>query len=391
MQSGQMRRLLLAVALAALAIGAAAALVSVAYLLLRSQSGADGGLNEAASAATEGYRFGFTAYELTHLPNRLLTEVAGWFGEPEVDEAALLTRWFSTREEADRKMAERRLERRLSEAIAAQGLETPLPLFGAVRIVWPPVDMDIGATLRVLAISPRDEVRLARSVLLTADLRGEEFARVEQVVEADGEWSAWVTAIGGVALYPAPIVGTRDQARTLQIMAHEWTHHYLGFHPLGLAYGRGVEMRTINETVADIVGDELGAAAAARSAYREPPVDAAWLAEREERLSATDPILRELRIEVEALLAAGRVAKAEQRMETVRLALIELGRPFRKINQAFLAFRGGYGARASSASPWGTRLAAQRAASGSLAEFVAAVRGIGSPGEADRRLPREAQ
>ena len=227
---------------------------------------------------------------------------------------------------------------------------------------------------------------MVRSVLLTSDIERDDHERIEAAVEADGRWSAWVGSIGGVALYPASVVSSRDYLSTLQIMAHEWTHHYLGFYPLGLAYGQGSDMRTINETVADIVGDELGEVAAGLSAFVPPNTDDRTQLRTEIR-AATDPLLRQLRIDVDALLADGQIDEAERLMEATRLQLIELNRPFRRINQAFLALRGGYGASPSSASPWGPRLIQFRADHESLSEFLLAVRGIGSPEEADSLLP----
>ena len=47
-------------------------------------------------------------------------------------------------------------------------------------------------------------------------------------------------------------------------MAHEWTHNYLFFRPLGFNYYASNDLRTINETVADLVGNELAEAAIAR-------------------------------------------------------------------------------------------------------------------------------
>ncbi len=381
MRQERSKRVGFVLALGVLAIGAAVLLVLLAYLLLRSQSSSD--LEDMVSEATEGHRFEFLQFELTHLPNRLLAEVARWFDEPERDEAEVIERWFSTRDEADRKPVERLLERQLSDAASRLSLHSSLPLFSDVEVLWPPIDVDIGEPLRVLAVSPRDEVRLVRSILLTSDLEPEEYGRLEAMVESSGEWSAWVTSIGGVALYPAPVVSSRNYLRTLQIMAHEWTHHYLGFYPLGLSYGRGSDMRTINETVADIVGDELGAAAAAAAGEQ---ATASLDPERSALLARTDPLLRQLRLDVDEMLSQGRVADAEQRMEAVRLQLIDMGRPFRKINQAFLAFRGGYGASGSSASEWGARLFALRDASASLAHFLEQVREINSPEEADRLL-----
>ena len=202
----------------------------------------------------------------------------------------------------------------------------------------------------------------------------------KRIVEADGEWSAWVTSIGGVALYPAPVSGSRNHLRTLQVMAHEWVHHYLGFHALGLAYGRGSDMRTLNETAADIVGDELGAVAFEMADYQSPSEpNPEW----EAILEATNAMLRELRLEVDALLAAGDIEAAEARMESVRMEVNAMGRNIRVLNQAYLALRGSYGAGDVSVSVWGDRMLAYRERVGSAAAFLEGVRGIGSAGVAE--------
>ena len=365
------------------AIGMTVAVAFFAASTLKAQSSAE--LDDVLGTATDTHRFSFVKYELTHLPNRWLTNVAGWLEDRPLDEEAILGRWFERGEETERKRAELLLERRLSQAVSELELDTPLPLFGRVRVVWPPIDVDLSEPLHVVAVSRRDEVRMVRSVLLTAEVERDDYERIEAEVEADGRWSAWVGRVGGVALYPASVVSSRDYLSTLQIMAHEWTHHYLGFYPLGLAYGRGSDMRTINETVADIVGDQLGAVAADRPGF-EAPAEAQSDAEREAIRAETDPILRQLRLDVDAMLAEGQVVRAEREMEEVRLQLIELGRPFRRINQAFLAFRGGYGASAASASPWGERLLEFRSDAASLAEFLHAVREVGSAEEADALL-----
>ena len=378
------RRIFPAGALAALGIAMTVAIALVTASSLRAQPAAE--LDDLLGNATATHRFSFLIYELTHLPNRWLTNLAVQLDAPELDEAVILRRWFEHGDERDRKAAELLLERRLSRAVSALDLDTPLPLFGGVRVVWPPIDVDLSEPLHVLAVSPRDEVRMVRSVLLTSEVQREDYERIETAVEADGRWSAWVGRVGGVALYPASVVSSRGYLGTLQIMAHEWTHHYLGFYPLGLAYGRGSEMRTINETVADLVGDPLGRFAAALPGYRpapQPQPDAKQADVRAE----TDAILRQLRLDVDALLAEGEIEEAEHRMEAARLQLIDLGRPYRRINQAFLAFRGGYGASPSSVSPWGRRLIGFRADQRSLSEFLEAVREIGSPAEAEALLP----
>lgn len=379
------RRILLTASFAIISVAMVVVCALFVTTTLRAQSSP--GLDDVLGSATESHRFSFVKYELTHLPNRWLTNVAGWLNRPDLDEQETLQRWFEQGNEADRKRAELLLEQRLSQAASEMALDTPLPLFGRVRLVWPPVDVDLSERLHVVAVSPRDEVQMVRSVLLTSEVERDDYDRIEAELEADGRWSAWVGRIGGVALYPASVVSSRDYLSTLQIMAHEWTHHYLGFYPLGLAYGRGSDMRTINETVADIVGDELADSAAAITGFEPPAIDEADL-RRSQIRATTDPLLRQLRIDVDSLLSDDRIEEAERLMEDVRLRLSDLDRPFRRINQAFLAFRGGYGASPSSASPWGPRLIEFRRDHDSLADFLKAVRGIGSPDQADALLPR---
>ena len=368
----------------AAAVGGLALAVTAA---VRAQSPAP--LSATLADATAGLRFNFLHYELNHFPNRLLQQAAALFGAEPLDETEALARWFGGADQSDavRVAAEWHLEQRLSEAAAALGLASPLPLFDGARLVWPPVDLDLSAPLRVLTVSRRDEVRLIATVLLHDGVPQAQFAEIEAMVEAQGDWSAYVTTVGGVSLYPAQVIEGRSYASTLRISAHEWTHHYLSFHPLGLRYGQGAEMRTLNETVADLVGNELGAAALLPPDTFQPPDDSEVVQRRQDLRSRTDPILRQLRLDVETLLAEGKVDEAEALMETTRLELIALGRPLRRINQAFLAFSGSYGANPASASQWGGRLRAERAQSASLAEFLERVRVITSPAHADQLLP----
>ena len=379
--------MLLATALVALTITLSVMVALFAASTLRAQpTSPDSSLGDLLSEATETHRFSLVSYELTHLPNRWLTNIALWLDPPELDEAATFERWFGEGDESERKAAELLLERRIAQSVSELELDTALPLFGRVRLVWPPVDVDLTERLHVLVAARRDEVRLVRTVLLTADVQRDDYEQIESIVEADERWSAWVGRVGGVALYPASVVSSRNFLGTLQVMAHEWTHHYLSFYPLGLAYGRGSDMRTINETVADIVGDELGSVAAESSAF--VPTENVEATDRwSEIRAATDPILRQLRIDVDALLAEGQVEEAERLMESVRLQLIDMGRPFRRINQAFLAFRGSYGASPSSPSPWGRRLIEYRADQEDLATFLEAIREVGSPDKANDLLP----
>ena len=369
-----------------LAFIATVAIATIALRALVTIDDVDELFSDTVAVATDGQRFSIVDYELSHLPNRWLGAAARFFGAQDMPEVEALQRWFDDADPSARASAQWHLERRVQEAAAGLGLDTSLPLFGGARIVWPPVDVDISAPLAIIAVSRRDEVRLLGAVLLQALPDADEVAAMEARMEASGEYSAYVTTVSGVALYPAQIIEGRDHASTLDIVAHEWVHHYLAFHPLGYNYARSADLRTLNETVADIAGDEIAAAAVGATPFQQA-IDREAAQRWDDIRSQTDPILRQLRIDVDALLIDGRVDEAEALMAERRLELLGVGRPFRRINQAFLAFRGSYGASPASATEWGPRLFALRDQSASLREFMQDVRGIGSYDEADELLP----
>ena len=97
-------------------------------------------------------------------------------------------------------------------------------------------------------------------------------------------------------------------------------------------------------------------------------------------------VLRNLRFEVDELLAVGRISDAEARMEAVRLELCELGHCLRRINQAYFAWYGTYAARADAVDPLGSQLRELREWLGSLEAFLTAVRGVGSRAEVEALL-----
>jgi len=81
------------------------------------------------------------------------------------------------------------------------------------------------------------------------------------------------------------------------------------------------------------------------------------------------------RLEVDRLLAEGKVEEAESYMELRRRFFWENGYHIRKLNQAFFAFHGAYadqpgGAAGASEDPVGDAVRILRANSASLAEFL---------------------
>ncbi|MCB0141639.1 MAG: hypothetical protein KDE50_17165, partial [Caldilineaceae bacterium] len=149
------------------------------------------------------------------------------------------------------------------------------------------------------------------------------------------------------------------------------------------------DLTTINESVAEIVGNEIGQLALERY-YPDlvpPPPSKADLIIREMLGQYGAPRfdfrneMRETRLEVDRLLAAGQVAQAERYMEQRRQLFVENGYPIRKLNQAYFAFHGSYGTSAASSSPIGPQLDDLRAAMPDLQTFVHTVRWFTSAAE----------
>ncbi|GAB4326349.1 MAG: hypothetical protein Kow0010_09380 [Dehalococcoidia bacterium] len=250
------------------------------------------------------------------------------------------------------KDVERVIRKYVDEAIGEAGLQRGLPLFNDVRLTWPPVDFRLTGPPRVLVRSPRDEIRRSGDTLLRSDLTFAEIEAIEQRVDNEDTVSVVVT-IGGLAAYPAIIHDNRSYRSMLEVVAHEWTHHYLAFYPLGMRWGAGGEMTTLNESVADVVGREL-----ARMIEERHPIS--FEDGMDGRAPASEPptvdfreVMHDLRLRVDALLAEGRVAEAEALMEQTRQYLAENGIYIRKINQAYFAFYGSYGESPASSSPVG--------------------------------------
>ena len=101
---------------------------------------------------------------------------------------------------------------------------------------------------------------------------------------------------------------------------------------------------------------------------------------------ATDAVLRDLRTEVDGMLAAGQIAAAEARMEDVRQQLVAKGVRIRRINQAYFAWYGTYTARPDSIDPLGAQVREIRQRTGSLHAFLDAVAGFTSRGDVQHAL-----
>ena len=96
--------------------------------------------------------------------------------------------------------------------------------------------------------------------------------------------------------------------------------------------------------------------------------------------------MRALRLEVDALLTAGKVDDAERLMEARRQVFVANGYYIRRINQAYFAFHGSYADTPASSDPIGPKMAALREQSQSVKDFLERAREITSEAGLDAVL-----
>ncbi|MDZ4247078.1 MAG: hypothetical protein U1D67_08160, partial [Dehalococcoidia bacterium] len=197
-----------------------------------------------------------------------------------------------------------------------------------VNFFFPPVDIELSALPSVLVISPRQRIELKDSVLLKAPLPAETMAALENRLEKL-DYSALVDSIGGVATYPAMVADPASLDFTVSAAAHEWVHHYLFFRPLGRHYSDNQALRTINETSADIIGNEIAdkilelyGIHRTEQRARKPRDGEGFNFNRE---------MRQIRVTVDEYLREGKVEEAEQYMEEQRRFLLDNGYYIRKL------------------------------------------------------------
>ena len=280
-------------------------------------------------------------------------------------------------------------EETIESYISAVAVEEGLALFGDV--VFPPVDVRLTQPPKLLIVSPRERIERKHDALLRPDVRLSEREVVEYRILQKDNLSALVEDIGGLATFPASIANGHPMRWTVQASAHEWLHHYFFFKPLGRHMFDDDDMFQLNETIANVVGKEIGnrayemmsedaltqeetyAGAATNGAVTPPPFD--FAAE-----------MRETRLTVDAMLEEGRIEEAEAYMEERRQLFVENGYAIRKINQAYFAFYGTYADLPAAVSPIGDQVKRFRELVPDLGEFITEVSEISSYEEFLRRL-----
>lgn len=288
-----------------------------------------------------------------------------------------------------RPAAEAVIESQVTQVLTSAG-------FGVGGRIWPPVLFTFTESPKQLVVSPRTRIVSGYSRTLDPALRFVDREQTEAEVEANGLWSAYVTETGGMGAFPTMVVPEASLSWMLSTVAHEWVHTYLAFFPLGFNYGITAENRIINETVADIVGDELGRRAL-EEYYPEllPPtarddVPAPRYVSDDAPAFDFNGAMAETRAVADTLLRFGRVKDAEQYMELRRRLFVENGFSLRKLNQAWFAFHGSYGTGAaadvSSPDALAPRVVRLRSVTGDAHTFVQTIRGITDVAGLDRLL-----
>jgi len=307
---------------------------------------------------------------------------------PEATSAALRRELAELQADKQRRqpLVESILQEQLAAVLADEGL-------GWGGLVFPPVALRFTPLPMQLVISPREAITLKAQASLNSDLPVERQVALENQIDRELHVSSLVVPLGGLAMYPAMLLENASLEWTLKGAAHEWTHHWLLFRPLGWNYESSPETRTINETVANIAGNELGEAVLARfyPEFAPPPAPSPSSGEgTPERASPPAFDFRAemhlTRVTVDQLLAEGKIAEAEAYMEQRRELFVRNGYRIRKLNQAYFAFYGAYADRPGERGedPIGPAVVRLRQQSASLREFLETVSGVTTLAELQR-------
>lgn len=245
-----------------------------------------------------------------------------------------------------RALAEASIERQVTTVLQEMG-------FGLFGRVMPPVAFTFTESPKKLVISPRNRIVTRDSMILNPAIPLADVESAEAMLESSGKnISAYVTPTGGMGAFPTMVIEEASLPWILSTVAHEWVHTYLAFFPLGFNYGIDQENTTINETAADVVGDEVGLLVLERyypEFIPQQPLSAQDSANADNATSYRPPTfdfrkeMAETRATVDKFLRWGRVADAEHYMEIRRQLFVENGYNLRKLNQAYFAFHGSYG------------------------------------------------
>lgn len=360
--------------------------------------------------AVSGHEYHLRKWEAEKLPETIFAQI-GLHHEPDAQEAhAALSNYFRltseigaaqqsaspdtnaiARLESERSQYSRDVEQvvngYIEEAVTAAGLERSLPLFTGIAMTWPPVATKFTQPPQLLVRSPRDRIFREGDTLLQPGLDAKDVSAIEQRT-TNNDTVSLVIPLGGIATYPSIVSGDGSYGALLELASHEWTHQYLAFWPLGQTWGSSADADTLNETTAEIMGRQLAQVIQAKHpgdfAKGEdgspPPLPAPT--------ADFNAVMHSLRLEVDQLLAAGKVSEAERRMDDTQKYLADHGIYVGKINQAYFAFYGTYATSPQSSNPIGPKVEKVWSLTQNVGLFLADMRSVRNVQDLDLVISR---
>jgi len=277
---------------------------------------------------------------------------------------------------AMRLAAEEYLEEELTSTLRHEKI---ISKFG---FVFPPANFRFQTPPKLLVTSPRNKIARLQDILLKQNMSIDEMEIIEIHALSEQNLAAVIIDIGGIATYPAIIPAKGSKRHIIEIAAHEWLHHYLFFKDLGKHFGDSNEMTSLNETIANIVGQELSRIICTNLVKLNQECE--FLNEsRSITINNMDIFnfskeMKETRLRVEELLIEQRIVEAENYMEQRRKLFQQHGIFIRKLNQAYFAFHGTYADTPASISPIGQQVKELRSLTDDLSDFLKIVSDISS-------------
>lgn len=296
---------------------------------------------------------------------------------------------------ASRKRLRNDVEEVLEGTISAVLAEADLASWGP--FVFPPVDIRLDRPPRILITSRRDRIERSHEARLDPTISVEKSEEIERALTEEWDLSGLVAGVSGVATYPASISDSMSLRDTLRTASHEWLHHYLvaTLSPLGLRTFATPDLLSLNETLAEMAGREIGDRAyevltGTRIREPPPPPDSSAGPPEVKDEEGFDFVreMRETRLRVDELLAAGEIEQAEEYMEQRRNYFVQNGVFIRKINQAYFAFTGTYAEAPQAISPIGGQMREFRALLRDVRAFLRAMSRVSSYPDFLSRLDR---
>ena len=272
----------------------------------------------------------------------------------------------------DKEILRARVEQSIESAISETAKNENLDILWG--FIFPPVDIKLGPPPGIIVTSLKDELKLTNSKIVTGQLSSSQRDEIEKKFESLEYGSALVDNIAGLGTYPAIVSDHNNLKEIFNTASHEWLHNYWLFHPLGRNMWSSAEMYTINETAANIAGDELGLKSY-ESLFEEIAETTNIKSKNNDFFFKT---MKETRKRTEDLLKDGKISEAENYMEKQRILINAEGYNIRKINQAYFAFRGKYGDSPASNTPIYSQLIELRKNCLSLGDFIKKISQISS-------------